>query len=278
MTTRIYYFTGTGNSLWAARILAERFGDTALTPIVRALQEGDTSPSEDRVGIVCPVYMYRLPHIVVRFIRQLKTQAPVFVVATMGGSAGDLFAVAGRLFADQGLDLAAGLAVAIQSNYAPFGGAPDDGQLAGKFERAEARLAEVAEILERGERQIDLRYGFRQTRIHPGLLYKLGYKFIPETDKNYRVDDGCDGCGICALVCPVDNVEMVDDLPTWKRHCEQCMACLQWCPHEVIQVKGKTRGQRRYHHPSVRSKDIVAQKKRGEKCEEKRGREKRGRT
>jgi len=263
MTTRIYYFTGTGNSLWAARSLAEKLGDVTLTPIVRALQEGDTSPSEDRVGIVCPVYMYRLPHIVVRFVRQLETPAPVFVVTTMGGSAGDLFTVTRRQFAEQGLDLAVGWTVAIVSNYAPFGGAPDEGQVAARLERAESRIAEVAGIIERGERRIEQDYGFVQTRIHPGLLYKLGYKYVPVSDKNYRVDDGCDGCGICALVCPVDNVEMVAERPVWKARCEQCMACLQWCPQEVIQVKDKTRGQRRYHHPDARSKDIVAQKKRG---------------
>ena len=265
MTTRIYYFTGTGNSLWAARHLAEKLGDSTLTPIVQALQEGDTRPEEDRVGIVCPVYMYRLPHIVVRFVRKLKTQAPVFVVATMGGSAGDLFTVAQRLFAEQGLDLVTGLTVGIVSNYAPFGGAPDGEQLTARLERAGERMDEVAGIIERGERRIEQRYGFVQTRVHPGLLYKLGYKFIPVSDKNYRVDDGCDGCGICALVCPVDNVEMVDDRPTWKRRCEQCMACLQWCPQEVVQVKDKTRGQRRYHHPGVKSKEIVAQKKRSKR-------------
>jgi len=262
MTTRIYYFTGTGNSLWAARLLAERLGDATLTPIARALQEGDTRPDEDRVGIVCPVYMYRLPHIVVRFVRCLKTQAPVFVVATMGGSAGDLFTVTRRLFADQGLTLSAGLTVAMQTNYIPFGGAPDDEKVAAKLQRASDRMDEVAGIIELGERRFDEDYGFVQTRIHPGVLYKLGYKYIPGTDKNYRVDDGCDGCGICALVCPVDNVQMIDDRPTWNGRCEQCMACLQWCPPEVIQVKDKTRGFRRYQHPAARSKDIVAQKRR----------------
>jgi len=262
LSTRIYSFSGTGNSLWAARALAEKLGDTELTPIPLALQEGDTHPTEDRVGIVCPVYMYHLPHLVVRFLQRLETRVPIFLVATMGGDAGDLFLTVERLFRERGLTLSAGLTLPVQSNYAPFGGAPDGDTVADRLETAAARLDEIAGLLERGESHVDRDYRRFRAWVHPGLLYKLGYKFIASTDKNYVLDDGCDGCGICALVCPVDNLELVDERPTWKGQCEQCMACLQWCPQEVIQVGDKTRGQRRYHHPQIRSKDIVAQKKR----------------
>jgi len=262
MTTRIYYFTGTGNSLWAARTLAEKLEDTTLTPMVLAMAEGDTSPVEDQVGLVFPVYMYRMPHAVVRFVMQLQTRAPVFAVATMGGDPGDLFITVRSLFGQQGLKLSAGLGVAIQSNYISMGGAPEDAQLTSKLEAAEARMDEIAGIIKSGEERVEVDHSRFRTMVHPGMLYKLGYKYASVTDKNYRLDEGCDGCGICELVCPVNNVKMVDGRPTWNSLCEQCMACLQWCPQEVIQVKDKTRGFKRYHHPSVRSKDIVAQKRR----------------
>ena len=38
--TLIYYFTGTGNSLYAARLLAERLGNCAIVPIVKTLNSG----------------------------------------------------------------------------------------------------------------------------------------------------------------------------------------------------------------------------------------------
>jgi ferredoxin len=267
MKTRLYHFSGTGNSLWAARALAEHLGDTTLTPIVRAMAEGDTQPAEERVGIVCPVYMYRLPHIVVRFIDRLQTRAPVFVVATMGGSCGDLFVGVQRQFDRRHLDLSLGMTVCMVSNYAPFGAAPDEAGVAAALAPAPARVEEIAGLIERGERRVERDYRWFRAAVHPGLLYRLGHKFIPESDKAYHVDDGCDGCGICALVCPVDNLTMAGDRPTWGKRCEQCMACLQWCPQEVIQVKDKTQGQQRYRHPDILSKDIVAQKKppRGER-------------
>ncbi len=261
MTTRIYHFSGTGNSLWAARTLAERLGDTTLTPIVRALADGDTHPAEERVGIVCPVYMYRVPHIVMRFIQRLETRAPVFVVMTMGGAPGNVFVTVERLLQARGLTLSVGMAVALASNYAAFGGAPDEDEMAERVARAGEQLAEIASVIERGDARVEREHRFFDARVHPGLLYRLGHGMISQSDKYYSVDDGCDGCGICALVCPVDNLTMADDRPTWANRCEQCMACLQWCPQEVIQFKDKTRGQRRYRHPEIRSKDIVAQKK-----------------
>lgn len=262
MKTRIYYFTGTGNSLWAARTLAEKLGDTTLTPMVLAMAEGDTSPVEDRVGLVFPVYMYRMPHLVVKFVNHLQTRAPVFAVATMGGHAGDLFSAAQHVFAERQLKLRVGMTVAMQTNYIAFGGAPGDDKIAAKHDAAEARLDVIAAVIRSGDERIEASSNRLRTAIHPGILYKLGYKYISVSDKSFRIDDGCDGCSICAMVCPADNITMVEERPTWNNRCEQCMACLQWCPQEVIQVKDKTRGKRRYHHPDIHTKDIVAQKRR----------------
>ena len=53
MKTIIYYFTGTGNSLSAAKKIAAGLGDCRLVPVA-SLQdrEGDILPEADRVGSV----------------------------------------------------------------------------------------------------------------------------------------------------------------------------------------------------------------------------------
>jgi formate hydrogenlyase subunit 6/NADH:ubiquinone oxidoreductase subunit I len=54
---------------------------------------------------------------------------------------------------------------------------------------------------------------------------------------------------------------MINEKPAWLHRCEQCLACLQWCPQEAIQHGEKTAKYRRYHHPEVTLKDMLEQAK-----------------
>ena len=84
----------------------------------------------------------------------------------------------------------------------------------------------------------------------------MGSPRIPAMDKDFFSDEKCNGCGICSKVCPVNNIEIIKAKPVWMHRCEQCMACLQWCPQEAIQYGKNTTGRTRYRHPSVKLEDI----------------------
>jgi MinD superfamily P-loop ATPase len=71
-------------------------------------------------------------------------------------------------------------------------------------------------------------------------------------DKGFWVDAKCNACGICKTICPCGNIELAAGKPAWRHHCEQCMACIQWCPQEAIQFGKKTPGYKRYRHPEVK--------------------------
>jgi ferredoxin len=84
------------------------------------------------------------------------------------------------------------------------------------------------------------------------------YELMPLTDKSIYTDDKCNGCSICAKVCPVQNIKMVENKPVWQHHCEMCLACVEWCPKKAIhhwcRVEGKD-----YHHPEVKLSDMFRQ-------------------
>ena len=83
-------------------------------------------------------------------------------------------------------------------------------------------------------------------------------KKIPTMDENFNVADDCISCGICREVCPVKNIELIEKKPTFKHHCEQCMACLQFCPKRAINYKSLTQKRGRYTHPSIGYQELAA--------------------
>lgn len=90
-------------------------------------------------------------------------------------------------------------------------------------------------------------FTYMNTRIAP--------KFT-EMDRDYNVSDDCISCGICAKVCPVNNIEMKDGKPTFKHNCEQCMACIHNCPKQALNYKNVTAGRIRYRNPDVSLEEL----------------------
>lgn len=82
MTKKIYYFTGTGNSMRAATKIAERLGHTE---IISMRTDPSTVPATDCdvIGFVYPVYHWTMPDAAVKFIEQLdiNPNAYIFVIA-----------------------------------------------------------------------------------------------------------------------------------------------------------------------------------------------------
>jgi ferredoxin len=79
---------------------------------------------------------------------------------------------------------------------------------------------------------------------------------IPLADRSFRANEACNGCRICARVCPVGNIAMVDAKPVWQHHCETCFACYQWCPKTAIYGK-IVEYEQPNHHPDVKVSDMV---------------------
>ena len=90
----VFYFSGSGNSYYAAKLLSEGI-DTPLISIADALKkmEMNFDARQDKVcGFVMPIHFWGVPYIVTEFMKniQLKTNDDtyVFVVFTCGGDTG----------------------------------------------------------------------------------------------------------------------------------------------------------------------------------------------
>jgi ferredoxin len=258
MKTTIYCFTGTGNSLKVARDIAAGLGDAEIVPM-REPQPAPAAPSE-RVGIVFPVYMGGVPMIVGRFLDRLHEPGKyVFAVATYGGSPGSSLNEARRRLAAAGTSLGAGFGVRMPGNYTPFYDAyPKDRQE--KLFAAEAgKVKAIVEAIVSGRTSPPESGNFIMNLLFSGIVHPISAPKIPASDGRFSSDAKCNGCGVCARVCPVGNITIEAGRPLWHHRCEQCLACLHWCPQTAIQSGSRTAGRRRYHHPDITLHDIMRQ-------------------
>ncbi len=258
----IYYYTGTGNSLWVARALGEEIGgehgeETSLVSMTQ-LRHGPVQASSICVGLVFPVHVWGVPTAVLDFLSRLEVDpsAYLFAVAVNAGQVSRTLIQLQSICAAKGLELKSGCSLAMPSNYIPWGGPGTEARKQLLYRQAVERLKAFASLVrERKAHPVDR--GPLWQRLVFSTIYKLTLGQIPRMDKNFWVDDKCNGCGLCVQVCPASNIAMEQGKPTWSHHCQQCLSCIQWCPKQAMQYGSKTPRYPRYHHPEVSVTDIV---------------------
>ena len=258
MSTIIYYFSGTGNSLKIARDLAEGLDDTELVSLARATEE-QLRRDADVVGIVFPVYAWGPPAVVARFLGKVSIGSDryVFAVCTCGGSAGGTLARVRKQLLARGIALSSGFVIPMPTNYIAWGRALPEEKQQDMFARARVRVAEILTVIkEKNVREVETGGLLRRVFLS-GPIYRVSMWAFKKQDKKFVLGPECNGCGICEKVCQVGNIRIEEGKPTWLQRCEQCLACLQWCPQEAVQVGKRTRGRKRYHQPDIGAKDLM---------------------
>ena len=100
MKNRVYFFTGTGNSLKVAKDIAAALPEYEITAICQDV-DIKVPMGYERIGFVFPVYFFGMPQMVVDFIRKVKLSKDnakyYFAVATPGGFSGKPIAQLERL-------------------------------------------------------------------------------------------------------------------------------------------------------------------------------------
>ena len=260
METKLYVYTGTGNSLWIARQLALELKGATLQ--FMPLLSKEMRVEADRVGIIFPVHIWGLPSRVIQFINHLQVNPETYFLAlavNAGQPAATLLQLQ-KLMSTRGWSLAAGYSIVMPSNYTPWGGpGPIDAQQR-RFKGAQEKAKAIGATILTGERKTVDKGSLWQNIVF-SWIYKMSFRSVHKMDKKFWVDDKCNSCEICLNVCPASNIEMINQKPSWLRRCEQCLACLQWCPQEAIQYGEKTVKYPRYHHPEVILKDMLEQAK-----------------
>lgn len=256
MGSIIYYFSATGNSLTIARKIAEKLGDCTVQSMALEPPDEPVGGPETSIGFVFPVYYIGLPRIVKSFIQKLniKKGTYCFGFINYGGNKAGTLGMLEDILKEKGVDLSYASGVKMPGNYIVMYSAADPDAAQNLIKDATEKATEAADEIARRRLLPAKRNG--------KLLSKIAnqsylYKGIAQWDEKFKANDKCNGCGLCARVCPVSNIKLEDRHPLWQHHCERCLACIQWCPQEAIEYGKKTIGRRRYHNPTIDVEDII---------------------
>ena len=264
----IFYFSGTGNTKWAALKLAAATREDliSIAPYMRAddsshnLAEPFILKEDERLGFVFPVHGWRVPKLVREFICKMKIQREpsdasaenkakaddslknrpfAYCVCTAGDSIGLTIENLNEVISQNPSLQALGI-TEVSSSYSlimpesyiglPFMDVDPKEREIRKKENATQELAVVCEeIFDRKEGINRLVKG-----PIPWFFTKVVGGFFENvliTDKRFHVEkDRCVKCGICANVCPVGDIKGGHgEYPVWLHH-KDCLTCFT-CYH-----------------------------------------------
>lgn len=264
----IFYFSGTGNTKWAASKLATATREDliSIAPYMRAddsshnLAEPFILKENERLGFVFPVHGWRVPKLVREFICKmkilressdatggnkakaddsLKNRPFAYCVCTAGDSIGLTIENLNEVISQSPSIQALGI-TKVSSSYSlimpesyiglPFMDVDPKEREIRKKENAAQELAVVCEeIFDRKEGISRLVKG-----PIPWFFTKVVGGFFENvliTDKRFHVEkDRCVKCGICANICPVGDIKGGHgEYPVWLHH-KDCLTCFT-CYH-----------------------------------------------
>lgn len=234
----IFYFSGTGNSAWAARQLARLTGDDAYD--ITTLKEPPALDGSRQIGFVFPVYAWGAPEIMAEFAKKLpKPQVFTFGLCTCGADAGLAMKEFSKLY-----PLSSSYSLAMPNNYIIGSDTDDEDKIRQKIAAARGELERMAREIQAQERVY---------RVHEGGLAgvkshfaNFGFNKFARSAKPFFAESSCNGCGLCQSSCPAHAITLRANKPVWAAQCYQCMGCINACPQQAIQYGKATAGRRRY--------------------------------
>lgn len=244
----ILYFSGTGNSRYAALRLHDALGGQ-LVDLNGRIRSHDFTPLVSRSPfiLVAPTYAWSLPRVVEEHLRQTPMQGDkrLYAVLTCGGSCGGAAGRLRRLAEDLELDFQGLAEIQMPENYIAMYKAPGREHAEAIIRRAEELLDQTARRIEEGRVLPPLKKG-PLGAIQTNLVNPVFYSLMVSAAKFYATE-ACTGCGRCAGLCPLNNIDIKEGRPQWGDSCTHCMACICGCPEEAIEYGKASRGKRRYY-------------------------------
>lgn len=242
--TGVLYFSSTGNSLYIAKKIKEKFNSQ-----VRYIPKYNGDGSEfETIFIVTPVYSFGLPVPVSDILPKLNGKTEIIVIQNYGGMKGN----ADRLFYEYALgynlNIRSVYAIKMPENFTLVMSPPHfySNRI---LQTADKRIAEILDAIENKRYVLPKN---KSTREKTYLKNRNNWHLI---GGRFSTNDKCIKCNKCVNLCPADNISLVKGEIKFADKCVACLGCFHRCPQNAIIYKNKD-NKKRYLNPNVVETEI----------------------
>lgn len=246
---KIFYFTGTGNSLY----IAKRFGGE-LYSIPKVLKGKEYVFEDEKIGIVFPTYGLSVPTIVKEFITKVTLNSPyIFAIMTCGNNNGDATKYFTSFAKKHGVKISYSNKIAMVGNHIPLVDIEEQKSIDKNIEENINQL-----IKDVSNNRMYINNGIVVGAILRNLLKVINTIHPIDSVDNFYVNEECIKCSTCIKVCPRENVSYDKSKNIiFGKHCESCLSCVNNCPKKAIKVKGDKNPSSRFRNENISLKEII---------------------
>lgn len=223
----VFYFTGTGNSLYIAKQI-----EASPISIPQVIHQESQEFSADSIGIVAPVYGHEVPQIVKDFMKKAVFHTDYFyMILTYGNRHGGAAELAKKFCDECGIAVNYINVIVMVDNWLPSFDMNEQKKIdKGIDEKLAAILADL-----NAKKNMFSEVTDSDRAAHQQFLDAMSHMPPDVWQRLLRVSDNCVGCGICEKVCPSSSIHVVNGKAVHTPgHCQTCLACVHACPQKAI--------------------------------------------
>lgn len=249
----VFYFTGTGNSLYVAKQL-----DAEKISIPQVIHNSNLVFESPSLGVVCPIYGHEMPKMVKDFLKKATFRTEYFyLILTYGNIHGGAAELAEQALAVCGKRADYINTIKMVDNFLPAFDMKEQVATISEKKVEEHLVAIKADIEKRKcwkepvtQEDRDWHEKFLERQSNTSAVF--GQSF-------YKVTEDCIGCGICNKVCPSGCIRLEKQRAVYDEgDCQMCMACVHHCPQNAIRLTVPEKNPNaRYHNENIRLIEIV---------------------
>ena len=248
----IFYFTGTGNSLYIAKQI-----EADPISIPQVIHEEKQEYSAERIGIVAPVYGHEVPSMVKEFLKNAVFHTDYFyMILTYGNRHGGAAELAKKLCEECGISVQYINVIVMVDNWLPSFDMNEQKKL---DKHVEEQLAGILDDIKAFREKISV-VTDTDRAAHQQFLERMSRMPANAWQHLLKVSDACTGCGICEKVCPSSSVRVENGKAIHiPGNCQTCLACAHACPQKAIGLTiPEVNPDARYRNEHIALQEIIA--------------------